>query len=48
MYGASTLTKTWRRGRMVLSACLRSVNDNAFEYHRLSIEPSPRAGGPPG
>jgi hypothetical protein len=48
VYGASTLTKAWRRGRMVLSACLRPVTDNTFEYHLLGIELSPRAGGPPG
>jgi hypothetical protein len=48
VYGASTLTKAWRPGRVVLSACLRPVSDNAFDYHQLSIERSPRAGGSPG
>jgi hypothetical protein len=48
MYGASTLTKAWRRDRMALSVSLRSVDGNTFECQQLSIEPSPRAGGSPG
>lgn len=48
MYGMRTLNEAWRPGRVALSACLlRSLCDDAF-YHQLSIEPGPRAGGPPG
>ena len=43
MYGTDILNEAWRRGRMALSACLRSVGDEAF-YHQLS----PYKGGSPG
>ena len=43
VYGTRIANEAWRPGRMALSACLRSVGDEAF-YHQLS----PRPGGPPG
>ncbi|GAA1593923.1 hypothetical protein GCM10009742_45880 [Kribbella karoonensis] len=44
MFGKRILSEAWRPGRMALSACLRSVGDEANYYHQLS----PRVGGPPG
>jgi hypothetical protein len=43
VYGTDILNEAWRPGRVALSACLRSVGDEAF-YHQLS----PSMGGSPG
>jgi hypothetical protein len=47
VYGERNPRKAWRQSPMAWSACLRSVREDAFYYHQLGTELSPREGGPP-
>jgi hypothetical protein len=48
VYRSWNLKGAWRLSPMALSGLLRSVCEDAFNYHQLASELSPRAGGPPG